>query len=117
MEEQSDIDIRVIARFGLWLAIAAAVIHVALYGLFVFYEVRARAADPEPVSLIAPSRKGDRLPPGPRLQMSPARDMRRMRVEETKALGGYGWVDRQAGVVYMPVDRAIEILAEREGKK
>jgi len=28
-------------------------------------------------------------------------------------LKSYGWIDRDKGVVHIPIDRAIEILAER----
>ena len=31
----------------------------------------------------------------------------------TTALDGYGWVDRKAGVVRIPIDRAIDLVAER----
>jgi hypothetical protein len=53
------------------------------------------------------------LPPEPRLQISPQQDMRQMRAAEMAALHSYGWVDRQAGIVRIPIERAIELLAER----
>jgi hypothetical protein len=36
-----------------------------------------------------------------------------MQAEENAALTTYGWVDRDAGIVRMPIERAMEILVER----
>jgi hypothetical protein len=55
----------------------------------------------------------DPIPPGPRLQAVPPRDMDQMRSGDRKELTTYGWVDQANGVAHIPVDRAIEILAEK----
>jgi len=36
-----------------------------------------------------------------------------MRAEEDKILKNYGWIDQEKGIVRIPIDRAIEILAQR----
>ncbi|HEX9759609.1 MAG TPA: hypothetical protein VGA40_01750 [Candidatus Acidoferrales bacterium] len=54
-----------------------------------------------------------RLPPEPRLQVAPKRDMERFHAQEEAALESYAWVDRNTGVVRIPIERAIEIVAER----
>jgi hypothetical protein len=53
------------------------------------------------------------VPPLPHLQIWPARDLASFRKEEALEVSGYGWVDRGKGLVRIPVDRAIEVLAER----
>ena len=50
---------------------------------------------------------------GPLLQVKPEEDLSGMRVHNATDLQTYAWIDRQAGIVRMPVDRAMEILAER----
>ena len=50
---------------------------------------------------------------GPLLQVKPEEDLRWMDKHNAAALASYGWVDRPAGVVRIPVDRAIDVLAER----
>jgi hypothetical protein len=52
------------------------------------------------------------VPPSPRLQNTPLDDLRRLRAEEDAALSSYGWVDRGAGIVRIPIDRAIEMTAK-----
>jgi hypothetical protein len=36
----------------------------------------------------------------------------RDRVVRLERLGSYGWVDRQAGVVHLPIDRAMQLVVE-----
>ena len=56
-----------------------------------------------------------RLPPEPRLQAHPIKDLEELRKAETELLTTYGWVDKSAGTVRIPVARAIELLAQRAG--
>ena len=52
-------------------------------------------------------------PPAPRLQVDPATDLENLRKAEAAVLNSYGWVDRKAGIVRIPIDRAMEVRAER----
>ena len=51
--------------------------------------------------------------PEPKLQGDPASDLTRFRAHEDKTLTSYGWVDRAAGIVRIPIERAMELIAER----
>jgi hypothetical protein len=53
------------------------------------------------------------LPPPPRLQTYPFQDVKDLRQEEHRLLETYEWVDKNAGVVRIPIERAIEVLAEK----
>ena len=53
------------------------------------------------------------LPPEPRLQTGAPQDLKAYRAEQDRILGEYGWVDRQSGVVRIPVDRAMDLLLEK----
>ena len=53
------------------------------------------------------------LPPPPRLQTYPFTDITALRTEEHKLLEEYAWVDKNAGVVRIPIERAIDVLAAR----
>jgi hypothetical protein len=53
------------------------------------------------------------LPPEPRLQTTAPQDLKRYRAEQDKILGSYGWVDPQAGIVRIPIQRAMEMLLEK----
>jgi hypothetical protein len=53
------------------------------------------------------------LRPGPKLQVSPARELSELRAMEDLQLHSYRWVDVEAGIVSIPIERAMELIAER----
>lgn len=55
------------------------------------------------------------LPPAPRLEVFPVEDLAKKREAEAKRLDSYGWIDRQNGVVHIPIERAMELVVERSG--
>jgi hypothetical protein len=61
----------------------------------------------EPIEMPA----GRSLPAGPRLQVNPDRDIERLRAAEKTHLASYAWVDPAAGVVRIPIDRAMQLVA------
>jgi hypothetical protein len=50
---------------------------------------------------------------GPRLEVDPSEALRSRREREKELLTSYGWVDRERGVVRIPIERAKELLVER----
>jgi hypothetical protein len=61
----------------------------------------------------SPAIQADQIPPPPRLEVTPAQELWNVRAEEKSILNTYGWEDRNAGVVRIPISRAIDLLAER----
>jgi hypothetical protein len=59
-----------------------------------------------------PSRAPRELPPAPREQLHPLADYQHYRADEQSRLGSYAWVDRQAGIVQIPVERAMSLLVK-----
>ena len=49
----------------------------------------------------------------PKLQVAPPEDLQRFRARETAELTSYGWLNRTAGVVRLPVERAMDLVLER----
>lgn len=109
--EQSDVSIRAILGFGAGLIVTAAVVHLLVFALFGFFESRQRAQAPAEYPLAAA--QGRREPPEPRLQTNPRQDLADLRAKEDDLLGSYGWVDRNAGVVRIPIDAAMRLTLER----
>ena len=52
-------------------------------------------------------------PPLPRLQIYPVKHWKDFQAAERESLTTYGWMDRGTGAVHIPIDRAIELIAER----
>ncbi len=51
--------------------------------------------------------------PLPREQVAPREDLKALAARETSELNSYGWVDRAAGVVRVPIARAMQLLLEQ----
>jgi hypothetical protein len=54
-----------------------------------------------------------RTPPEPRLEPDPVAPRLAVRAREQEKLASYGWVDANAGVARIPIERAMELLVER----
>jgi hypothetical protein len=70
--------------------------------------VQRTAPPPNPLAAVAPKE-----PPAPLLQPAPLKDLLELRAWEDSQLHQYGWVDKANGIARIPIERAIEILAER----
>ena len=75
---------------------------------FKLLAARERATSPQASPLAA--QYGVKEPPMPRLQIHPKDDLTGLRAGENKVLTGYAWVDKDAGVVQVPIERAMEML-------
>jgi len=107
----TEIDVKTILTFTGGLVAVTAVVLLVMWWMSVTFKQQEEASDRAP-SPLAEARL-DPIPPGPRLQPSPPRDMDELRAKDRETLTTYGWVDRAGGVARIPVDRAIDILAER----
>jgi hypothetical protein len=107
--ERRDFDIRVIVLFGASLVVLLVGSLALMAWLFALFNVTPKGYGVRgaPVA-VTPSR-----PPGPRLQASPTRDMQDMLQAENARLHSYGWVDQSAGIVRMPIDRAMEFVVQQ----
>jgi hypothetical protein len=107
----ADVNIGAIFKFCLGLIVAAVAIQAVVWVLFQVLAGR-EAARVAPEYPLATSQE-TRLPPEPRLQTNPREDLRQLREHENAVLGSYGWVDKSAGVVRIPIDEAIKATARR----
>ena len=110
--ERSDVNVFSILMFGLALLVVAIIISLFVWWLFDHFAARA-AQSGRPLPAEAARAAGEPVLPEPRLQVSPAQDLQTMRATEDAILNNYGWEDRQAGIVRLPIDRALQILADR----
>jgi hypothetical protein len=109
--EEHDVNVHAITKFGIGLTLTVIATLFLLWGLFNFFSRRlTKQFQPAPETRTAAVVK---LPPQPRLQDNPRTDLRAIRSDEDRLLHHYGWVDKEHGVVRIPVERAIDILAQR----
>ncbi len=55
----------------------------------------------------------NQLPPEPRLQTNPREDLLKLRASEDATLDSYGWVDKNLGIVRIPIALAMKLTLER----
>lgn len=109
--EARDANVRRLLFLGLSLAL---VIVLTLFGaakLMAFLTaLQPQGLPPSPLATAVD------LPPKPRLQIAPPVDLAQKRKADDAVLNSYGWIDRSSGTVRIPIDRAMELLAEREAQ-
>ena len=109
--EESDVNFGGILGFGAGLIAIGTVVAIIVFVLFRYFE--AREARTVPVEYPLAAGQGSRVPPEPRLQTNPREDLRDLRAKEDELLQSYGWVDKNAGIVRIPIDDAIRLTLER----
>lgn len=109
--EESDVNIRAIFGFGAGMIVVGIVLALAVFVLFGYFNSRERATVAPEYPLAATQE--NRLPPEPRLQINPREDLQNLRSSEDAILSGYGWVDKNAGIVRIPIDQAMKLTLQR----
>ncbi|MEQ1572820.1 MAG: hypothetical protein ABL993_01105 [Vicinamibacterales bacterium] len=109
--EHTDASVWTIVKFGFWLTVSAVVIHVGLGFMYSMLKDQAmeRSAPRYPLA----SNVDPALPAQPRLQQFPRNEIYEFRVKEEMVLHGYGWADKAAGTVRIPIDQAMRLSLER----
>jgi hypothetical protein len=111
VQQNRDVNIRAILGFGLGLIVLGIAIHLMVWLLFQYFNGReaVRGAPEYPLAIGLENRQ----PPEPRLQTNPRDDLRALRAHEDELLNNYGWVDKPAGIVRIPIEEAMKITAQR----
>jgi hypothetical protein len=111
--EEHDVNALAVTRFGIGLALIIMVSMFGLWGLFNYFKHRVAEEFGEAPPEAGVGVNAGRLPPQPRLQATPRIDLQDMRAAEDKILNHYAWVDQSQGVVRIPIDRAMDLLARK----
>ena len=109
--EETDAEVGPLVRFAIFLTLVTLTCAALTGGFYKYLEGREQAEKAPRYPLTVGVERA--LPPTPRLQTYPFDDVKGLRREEAKLLEHYQWVDKNAGTVRIPVERAIEILAEK----
>jgi hypothetical protein len=105
--EHRDVNTWAVGKFGIGLALLCIAAVGLLLGVFKFFEAREGGSRPRSELIV----DAGKLPPSPRLQVTPVEDITAIRAAEQQLLTSYGWVDQQKGTVRIPIARAMELLA------
>jgi hypothetical protein len=105
--ETKDASVRGATLAGIGLMVLMVFSLVVVAGLFSFFQqrqVREYGTGPTPTAI---------QPPGPRLQVDPPKEQKAVRATQEAQLNSYGWVNKGAGTIHIPIDQAMQIIVEK----
>lgn len=124
--EHEDLGTRGVFAFMIGLAVIGIVIYFIIVGMYSFLDKYERSqmatASPLVTSKGAMSRvvtqddmdKAFKDNGAPMLETDERGQLRDYVMNQEKQLNSYGWVDENAGVAHIPIDRAMDLLVERK---
>lgn len=110
--EHTDASIGEMVTFGFWLFISTIIVFVGvavLYWFLIRQSAEPAATKQYPLAVDTVPR----LPPPPTLQQFPRNEFYEFRTKEDADLTSYGWVDKNAGTVHIPINEAMRMTLER----
>jgi len=120
--ERRDIGVGGVLYFLAGLVAAGLIVHFVVSGFYSYLEKRW-SAEQVPISPLVERAPTDTRHiqrdypqtafPSPRLEEDERGQLNGIRSEEESTLNSYGWVDQKAGVVRIPIDRAMDLIAEK----
>jgi hypothetical protein len=110
--ETRDINVFQVSAFGIGLLLGCIVVVFAMWAMFdfLFHREDEKNAGNPAASMMNERQK---LPPEPRLQREPKIELKDLRADEDAILSSYGWIDPDKGIVRIPIDQAIDIVAQK----
>jgi len=104
IHEGSDVSTKGIAIFAMILAAIIIGTMIIAAGFFRFMQNQPAYKDER-----APEAIDRAQHEAPLLQTKPAQELAEHRAHEEKILNSYGWINREAGIVRIPIERAMDL--------
>ena len=129
--ETTDISLEGVGKLTIAFAVILCVVSGVIYGSYRLLDARAVQADMTRMRALdagraaaTPERPGltnapntldrvGRLPAGPKILTNEPAWLADIKSAQTQALTTYGWVNKEAGTVRLPIERAKQLLIER----
>ncbi len=119
--EREDLAAKPILVFLLALTVGCVLVALVLKGMYSYLDSYENHHQPVQSPLVQQTTAETRaVSPGditkfpqPRLESNERLEINDFRGQEEKTLNSYGWVDQQAGVVRIPIDRAMQLVTQR----
>lgn len=108
--EGDGVSYRGIVVFVIILVITTVVCELIVVGFYKMFDAQSRENAVARAPLSAPA---GTLPPPPNLLLNEPANLADFRAKEAHELETYGWQDKNAGTVRLPIDRAKELVLER----
>ena len=119
--EREDLSPRGIFAFLIGLALVGVLIHFAVKGMYGYLDSYQKQHQPPLNPLVSQTETDSRKVsnadiarfPQPRLETNERLEITDFRLQEEKKLNSYDWIDQKAGIARIPIERAMQLLAQR----
>ncbi len=110
-----------IFAFLVGLAVVGLLMHLILAGMYRYLDTYEKTHQAQPGPMARPAaadmrqaapQEADKFPT-PRLEINERAQLNDKRLKEEETLNTYGWVDQKAGVAHIPIDRAMDLIAQQ----
>lgn len=108
--ERQDVDVISLFTIVLTLFISCLVIFLVVTGMMHYFKLHEPSKTAGQANI--PVTRAAEFP-APRLEVKSGANLAELRAAEDVDLNSYGWVDRNAGTVRIPIDRAMQLILER----
>jgi hypothetical protein len=119
--ERQDLSAQGVLAFLISLLAGGVVVYFIVWGLYHFLDARQRERQVQHSPLVRQVEGDTRIVspeeikkfPEPQLERNERVEINGFRLKEEQTLNSYGWIDEKAGVVRIPIDRAMQLLTQR----
>jgi hypothetical protein len=102
------------------LAVIVVIIYFIVFGMYHFLDTYEKAHQPSMSPMVTPQADTRTIThadtqafPQPRLEESERTQLRQFIEDEDRKLATYNWVDKDKGIVQIPIDRAMDLIVQR----
>jgi hypothetical protein len=118
--EREDLSAGGVFYFMAGLGVVVVIIYFIVFGMYRFLNTYEMAHQPPmspmvtaPADTRAVSREDTQTFPQPRLEESERSNLRQFIEDQDRKLATYNWVDKDKGIVQIPIDRAMDLIVKR----
>ncbi|MFZ3263286.1 MAG: hypothetical protein WA172_04760 [Terriglobales bacterium] len=118
--EHEDLSPHGVMYFMLGLAVVVVVIYLIVFGMYHFLDTYEKGRQTAMSPMVAPqagtrtvTHADTQVFPQPRLEESERSQLRQFIEQEDDKLATYNWVDKDKGIVQIPIERAMDLIVQR----
>jgi len=118
--EHQDLSAKGIIYFMIGLAVAVVLIYFIAFGMYHFLDSLSKENQAPISPMVAPeadtraaTHAETQAFPEPRLEENERTQLRQFIANQDRTLATYNWIDKDKGIVQIPIDRAMDLIVQR----
>ena len=108
--ERKDVDVPALFTIAFLLLLSCIAVFIGVTLMMRYFKAHEPTVTTGQANI--PATRAEKFPE-PRLEVKPGATLAELRAAEDADLNSYGWIDRNAGTVRIPIDRAMQLILDR----